>query len=106
MSRKPTSNPLADKLDRLGIAPKELAGVIRRPVDEVGDWYDGTAKPDADALVLLRFLDDDTDALRRVEQLRRTRTQTLEGDGARYAGIANVPYGTGDISKMTGGVSV
>lgn len=81
-SRKSTSTALADKLDKLGVAPDEIASVIRRPVDEVSDWYSGDAEPDADALVLLRFLDDDADALRRVEQLRHTFTRTWEGDNA------------------------
>jgi len=101
-SRKSTSNPLADRLAELGISPAELAAIVGVRVEEVHDWIENG--PPAHGRVLTRFLHADDDALRRIAQSRRTDTTTLEGDGARYAGIKGVPYGTSDIGKTTGGV--
>jgi hypothetical protein len=99
MSNKPT--PLAAKLDQLGIGIEECAKIARLPLAEVEAMVNGDAPvPD----VPFRWLADDADAARRVDQLRRTHTTTLEGDGARQAGVT-VPYGTSDIGKKTGGVS-
>lgn len=95
------TSPLARRLAELEISAEELAAIVRRPVELVEAWIN--TGPDTEALVLLRFLDDPEDAARRVSQLRRTHTTTLEGDGARYAGIAAPPYGSGDIGKKTGG---
>jgi hypothetical protein len=92
------------RLASLGILSAELGQIIGRSAATVDRWREGRATPDSESLVLLRPLADDTDALRRVNQLRRTHTRTLEGDGVRYAGIENVPYGTSDIGKVTGGV--
>lgn len=79
-ARKETE--LAVRLDALGIAAAELAATVRRPVEDVEAWVAGAAEPDAEAKVLLRILDDDADALRRVEQLRRAFRRTWEGDHA------------------------
>jgi hypothetical protein len=82
---KPTSTSLAARLTELEISPEELAALVKRPAEDVTRWIkDG---PDEDAAVLLRFLAADDDALRRVDQLRRTHTRDLRGDGMSYAGI-------------------
>lgn len=94
-----------ERLVSLGIYSAELAQIIGRDAAAIERWREGRGHPDDDELVRLRWLDDDADARRRVEALRRSFTQTLEGDGARYAGITGVPYGTADIDKVTGGVS-
>ncbi len=101
MPRKTSPSPLAQRLAELSISVEECAAVVKRPVELVRTWIDNG--PDTEGIVLLRFLDDDADALRRVEQLRRTHTTTLRGDGMEYAGIEGVPYGTQDADKVTGG---
>jgi hypothetical protein len=99
MPKQTSPTPLAARLTELHIEPRELAALVRRPVEDVQKWLaDG---PDAEGAILTRFLADDTDALRRVNQLRRTHTRNLSGDGATQAGVT-VPYGTGDIGKVTG----
>lgn len=102
-SRKSTSTALADKLDQLGFTVDECAAVCGVPVEVVTDWIEGG--PDAEGAIRLRWLDNDEDARRRLEQARRTVTTNLESDGAQYAGVESPPYGTGDIGKVTGGVS-
>lgn len=98
----PKQTPLAARLNQLGISAAELAAIVLRPTEEVELWL--TAKSlGGEAAVLTRFLADPEDAARRVSQLRRTVTQNLEGDGAKYAGVAAPGYGTNDIGKVTGG---
>lgn len=76
-SRKPS--PLAARLAQLEITADEVAQIASVPVETVEDWIkDG---PDAEGKVLLRFLADDADALRRVAQIRRTfHRNYAEGD--------------------------
>jgi hypothetical protein len=92
---------LKARIDALGISPPELAALVRRPLDEVENWLT-TKQLGGEAAVLIRFLADPEDAHRRVEQLRRTVTRSLEGDGAAYSGIKNLPYGSNDAGKVTG----
>jgi|GEM_PF-5343271 len=87
------------RLANLGIGADECATLIHRPVSEVLQWVEGMADPDADARVLLRFLANELDAIRRVEQLRRTYIQSLDGD--RHDGV-RVPY-AGGYAGVTGG---
>jgi hypothetical protein len=106
MSRKATTSPLRTRLAELSISAEELAELIGRRVSDVMPWVEGKTEPDAGAKVLLRFLsNEDSDALRRVAHLRRTNTRNLEADGVRYGKIENIPYGTHDVNKTTGGVS-
>jgi hypothetical protein len=88
---------LAAQLDALGITPTELAALVGRPVEEVEGWI--AKGPDAAAKVRLRFLLNELDAIRRVEQLRRTYSQSLAGD--RHDGVT-VPY-AGGFAGATGG---
>jgi hypothetical protein len=97
------STALADRLATLGIAPDELAAMIRRPVDEVEAWVAGDVDPDGEARVLLRVLADDHRAALAVQRVRDGWTADLRGDGAAYAGIEGVPpYGGGHTGE-TGG---
>jgi hypothetical protein len=99
MPRKTSSSPLAARLAELNITAEEAATLARLPLADVEAMIDGSATaPD----VQFRWLADDTDALRRVGQLRRTHTRNLEGEGVRYAGVAGLPDGTSDIEKVTG----
>lgn len=84
MPRKPTS-PLAARLDQLGFTADECAAVCGVPVEAVTDWIENG--PDAEGAIRLRWLDDDDDARRRVEQVRRRQTRDYRGDGMAYAGI-------------------
>ncbi len=93
-------NTLTSRLDELGITPAEVAQIVKRPIELVEAWID--TGPDTEGVVLLRFLSDDADALRRVDQLRRTHTRNLRGDGATQAGVS-LPYGSGHTGT-TGGV--
>lgn len=97
----PRNSTLADRLAALAITPEELAAIVKRPVEEVGRWVKAETLG-GEAAVLLRFLADDADALRRVNQLRRTDTTNLAGDGAAYAGVDPPPYGTNDSGRVTG----
>lgn len=103
MPKQTSPNPLAARLDALGIEAGELAAIIRRPVDEVAAWVAGDAEPDAEARVLLRVLSDDHIATLAVQRVRDRWTADLRGDGAAYAGIEGAPpYGGGHTGE-TGG---
>jgi hypothetical protein len=99
MPRKPTLSPFAARLDALGVSPAEAAQIARLPLEDVEAMVDGG--PVAD--VPFRWLEDDADAARRVDQLRRTSARSLRGEGATQAKVT-VPYGTSDVDKVTGGV--
>ncbi len=101
MPRKPTLTPLAARLTELGIEPRELSELVRRPLSVVEQWIAGDTEP---VEPLLRWLNDPEDAARRISQLRRKRTRSLKGEGTERSGI-DVPYGTSDINKVTGGLS-
>ncbi len=92
-SKKTSQSALSQRLDELQVEPRELATIVRRPLEEVERWI---AADDlgGEAAVLCRFLADADDAARRVEQLRKTYTRTLEGEGAEHAGVTP-PYGGG-----------
>lgn len=100
MSRKPALSPLAAKLDQLNITIEECATVCGVPLEVITGFIENG--PDAEGAIRLRWLDDDADAQRRVEQARRTVITNLEGDGAKYAGIKSPPYGGGHTG-LTGG---
>jgi hypothetical protein len=85
MPRKPALSPLAAKLDQLGITVEECAAVCGVPVEVVTGFIENG--PDAEGAIRLRWLDDDADGQRRIDQLRRTHTRDLRGDGMTYAGI-------------------
>lgn len=93
MTAKRKTSPLAAKLDQLGITVDECAAVCGVPVEEVTDFIENG--PDAEGAIRLRWLDDDDDALRRVEQLRRTYTRSMLGEGIEHAGVTPPPYGGG-----------
>ncbi len=95
---------LTQRLDELEILPSELAALVRRPLDEVEGWLRSKTALGGEASVLLRALADAEDAQRRVSQLRRTFTQNMAGDGARYAQLPDIPYGTSDRDRVTGGM--
>lgn len=86
-----TSKSLADRLASLGVTVEEVASICRVPTEWVESWIaDG---PDAEAAVWLRWLDDDDDAQRRVEQVRGKRTESLLGREAAAAGVKSFPKG-------------
>lgn len=91
-TRKPS--PLAERLAELSITADELAAIVKRDPAEVAAWIDGSTEPDAEAAVLLRVLDDDADALRRVQRVRNKRTQPLKGDDWQTKSV-DIPYGGG-----------
>ncbi len=101
MPKQTSPNPLADRLDALGIEPNELATIIRRPVEEVESWVAGDAEPDAEAGVLLRVLGDDHRAALAVERVRNMRVLPLRAGTGTAAGI-EPPYGSGH-QGATGG---
>lgn len=101
MTKKRTPSPLAARLDALGIEAAELAAIIKRDPAEVAAWIDGSAEPDAEAAVLLRVLDDDADALRRVQRVRNMRTQPLKGDDWQTKHV-DIPYGGGYAGSDAG----
>ncbi len=97
--RKSTPSPLAARLSELAIEPHELAALCRVDLSTVETWIaDGL---DGESAILTRFLADADDARRRVEQLRRTYTRTLEGEGSAHSGVTP-PYGTADIGVLDG----
>ena len=77
---KAAGQALSDRLAELEISPAELAAIVGREVEEGEDWIENG--PSAKGKIMLRFLAADADALRRVEQLRRTFIRTWAGDHA------------------------
>jgi hypothetical protein len=97
------STPLADRLAELGgVAPAELAAIIRRPVEQVESWIDGSAEPDGEARILLRVLDDSHTAALAVARIRGRQTRDLRGDGMLKSGIEAIPH-PGGFTGTTGG---
>jgi hypothetical protein len=97
------TNTLRARLAELDITAEELAAIISYDAGTVVSWVEGTAEPTDEERVLLRFLASDDNALRRVGQLRRTRTLPLRGEGdARHLAV---PYGNHDAGHVTGGLS-
>jgi hypothetical protein len=99
MPKQISPTPLAARLTELHIEPSELAALVRRPVEDVQTWL--ANGPDPEGAILTRFLADDADATRRVEQLRRKVTRKLAGEGAERAGVSP-PYASGDRTAPTG----
>ena len=99
-ARNPT--PLAARLLELGISPAELSELVHRSEAEVEGWI-AAESLGGEAAVLCRFLASTEDAQRRVGHLRGRYKQNLQGDGFAYADLPDVPYGTGDVGKVTGG---
>lgn len=101
-ARKP--NALAKLMNQRGVSAAHLAAITNLAAEDVEAFQRGAAEPDADAAYLMaRALDDSYRARLAIEAQKKTITTTLEGDGAKYAGITGVPYGTSDIGKKTGG---
>lgn len=91
--------PLAARLEELSISVEEAAGIARLEIEDVQAMVKGDAEvPD----VPFRWLADDADAVRRVDQLRRTRVQNLESDAARAHGMPQPSYG--GFAGTTGGL--
>ena len=87
MPCKPTLSPLAAKLDQLGISVDECVAVCGVTVEVVTDWLENGT--DAEGAIRLRWLDDDADALRRVNHLRRSYTRNLPSDAQRREQASN-----------------
>jgi hypothetical protein len=97
-----TLSPLHGRLLELSISPAELSQLVSRSESEVETWLTAKTLP-GDARVLTRFLSTDADALRRVDQLRRT--QTLgKPDAVVFGGVPERAYATTDTGKIDGNV--
>lgn len=95
-----------ERLVSLGIYSDELAQIIGRDAALIEKWREGRAKPDAEARVLLRVLDDDHRATLAVQRVRDGVVRDWRSDGARApAGFAAVPPygGGGEHTGTTGG---
>ena len=85
---------LRARIGELGIAPDELAIIVRRPLADVETWCKTAGAIGGEAEVLLRVLMEDHSARLAVERVRSRQTNDLRGEGAVHAGI-DVPYGAG-----------
>lgn len=93
-----------ERLISLGILSAELAQIIGRSAAVIDKWREGRSKPDAEARVLLRVLDDDHVATLAAERIRSRRTQSIHGEDWQSAGV-EVPYGGGFAGADAGRAS-
>lgn len=91
------------RLTSLGIYSDELAQIIGVSAATIDRWREGRGKPNAEARVLLRVLDDDHRATLAVERVRHGFTRDMRGDAATLAGVEAVPPDGSGHHGTTGG---
>jgi hypothetical protein len=86
------------RLVALGIFSAELAQIIGRDVEQIDRWREGRGRPDGEARIQLRVLDNDHVAGLAVERVRTLRTLPLRGEAMAADGVehtAAAPVKTG-----------